>query len=294
MFKTPEGQARYFAAYEATLALWPVPVEPFDLPTRFGSTHVNACGPEGAPALLLLPGAAVSSTMWYPNIAAWSSSYRVYALDIIGEMGKSVSTHPTMQTLDFAAWLDDVFAGLRLDQAHPVGLSLGGYIALKLALALPHRVQKLVLVAPAGLLPVHQTYSLRMLASILLPMPLDYRQRLFFGTPSPYAGPVIRQLMTPSDFRYSIFTPPIFTDEELQQLKPPVILLLGDQEIVYPYKALAGRATRLLPWTRAEIIPGAGHALTLDQPDLVNQRILEFLRDDEAAPQSEIRAGQPG
>lgn len=55
MFKTPEGQARYFAAYDETLALWNVPVESFDIDTRFGKTHVNICGPKDAPPLLLLP-----------------------------------------------------------------------------------------------------------------------------------------------------------------------------------------------------------------------------------------------
>ncbi len=44
LFKTSEGQARYFAAYDATLALWPVAVKSFDLPTRFGSTHIHTCG----------------------------------------------------------------------------------------------------------------------------------------------------------------------------------------------------------------------------------------------------------
>ena len=52
MFKTPEGQAQYLAAYDATLALWPVPVESFDVSTRFGDTHINACGPKSAPPLI--------------------------------------------------------------------------------------------------------------------------------------------------------------------------------------------------------------------------------------------------
>src|SRR5512134_816438 len=97
MFRTPAGQARYFAAYEATLALWPASVESFDVPTHFGSTHVHACGPQGAPPLVLLPGQAISSTMWYPNIGALSQSYRVYAPDIIGDMGKSIRARPFTQ-----------------------------------------------------------------------------------------------------------------------------------------------------------------------------------------------------
>src|SRR3990172_10249442 len=135
MFKTPEGQARCLAAYDATLALWPVPVESVDVPTRFGNTHVNACGPEGAPPLLLLHAFAISSTMWYPNVAELSRSYRIYALDTIGDKGKSVSTRPILPPLDFVTWLSDVFDALRLEQAHVAGLSFGGFLALNLALS---------------------------------------------------------------------------------------------------------------------------------------------------------------
>ena len=44
--------------------------------TRFGSTHVNACGPNDAPPLVLRPGVAISSTMWYPKVADVSPSLR--------------------------------------------------------------------------------------------------------------------------------------------------------------------------------------------------------------------------
>ena len=39
IFKTPENQAKYMAAYDAVLALWPVPYESLDIPTRFGKSH---------------------------------------------------------------------------------------------------------------------------------------------------------------------------------------------------------------------------------------------------------------
>jgi len=154
MFRTAAGQARYFAAYDATLALWPVPVISIDAPTRFGRTHVHVCGAPDAPPLLLLPGQAVSSTMWYPNIAALSRDFRVYVPDIVGDMGKSVSTRPMKQPGDFADWLTDLLDELRLENAHVAGLSYGGFIALRLALAAPARVRKLVLMSPVGLLPI--------------------------------------------------------------------------------------------------------------------------------------------
>src|SRR5690349_9867784 len=91
-FRSDEGKARYLAAYDAVLREWPVPFEELDLPTRFGTTHVVASGPRDAPPLVLLPSLAASATLWRPNVAALGARYRVYAVDVIGQTGKSVQT----------------------------------------------------------------------------------------------------------------------------------------------------------------------------------------------------------
>jgi len=279
MFKTPEGQARYFAAYDATLALWAVPVESFAVPTRFGDTHVNACGAKDAPPLVLLHGAAVSSTMWYPNVAALSRAYHVYALDTIGEMGKSVSTRPITKPLDFADWLSDVFDGLRLEQAHVAGLSAGGFLALQLALSAPARVATLVLLSPVSLLSIRPQFYFRVAAAIFVPfLSAQVRQKLALGIFSPAVAPAIKQVMTPNDFRYQMFLPPVFTDGELRQVKAPTLLLFGEREVIYAPQTALTRARNLIPNIEADIISGAGHALNFDQPEIVNQRIMEFLK----------------
>ena len=282
MFRTPAGQARYFAAYQATLALWPVPVESFEVPTRFGLTHVNICGPKDAPPLVLIPGQAISSTMWYPNVSALSQTYRIYAPDILGDMGKSIQTRPFTKPTEFADWLKDLFDELQIEKADVAGLSYGGFIALRLAFSAPERVRKMILMAPAGLLPIRPIFFLRM-ATMLLPaaiLSLSAKQRLLLGVASPLVEPAITQMMTTPDFRYSMYLPPVCTDEELQQLKIPTLLLLGDHEVIYDYKAALKRARHLIPQIETELIPGAGHTLNFDQPELVNQRILEFLIRD--------------
>ena len=109
IFKNPEDEAIYMAAYDAVLALWPVPYEFFDVPTRFGKTHVIASGLKGASPLVLLHAMGASATMWFPNIADLSREYRVYALDIIGDAGKSVVSFPPKNKSDYALWLTDVF-----------------------------------------------------------------------------------------------------------------------------------------------------------------------------------------
>lgn len=278
-FRTPEGQARYFAAYEATLKLWPVPVEPVAVPTRFGSTHLNVCGPPDAPPLLLLPGQAISSTMWYPNIAALSAAHRVYVPDILGDLGKSVSVRRFTQPTDFAEWLTDALDELKVERPHVAGLSYGGFIAARLALSAPQRVNKLVLMAPASLLQIQPSFFARM-AAMLLPnfiLSFSAKQRLLLGVASALAEPAIRQMFVTTDFQYNMYLPPVFTDDELRQLSVPTLLMLGDREVIYDYAAAFNRAKKFIPNLETALIPNAGHALNFDQPELVNARLLKFL-----------------
>jgi pimeloyl-ACP methyl ester carboxylesterase len=90
IFKTPEYERLYLELYDAILAQWNVPVEPLDIKTRFGSTHINIAGLKGSPPLLLLPGFGANSTTWFPNAAALSAHFRIYAVDTNGQPGRSV------------------------------------------------------------------------------------------------------------------------------------------------------------------------------------------------------------
>jgi hypothetical protein len=78
-FRSPRGEAKYMAAYDATMRLWPVPFEARDIPSRFGSTHLLICGPKEASPLVLLHCFLTSLTVWAHNIADLSRDHRVYA-----------------------------------------------------------------------------------------------------------------------------------------------------------------------------------------------------------------------
>jgi hypothetical protein len=90
-FKTPEGRAAYLAAYSAAMKLWPVPYEEIEIPGRFGVTHVVASGRKTGAPLVLLHGYMATVTMWTSNIADFSRDHRVYAIDVMGQPGKSIS-----------------------------------------------------------------------------------------------------------------------------------------------------------------------------------------------------------
>ena len=281
-FKTSEGEAKYKAAYDATLTLWPIPYESLEVDTRWGSTHIIASGPKDAPPLILLHGMNLSATMWFPNIADLSGNYRVYAVDTIGSASKSVAHRPLKNRADCSGWLNDVLYELKITETHIVGHSHGGWLTLNFALNVPERVTRMVLLAPASpLLPFVSQFYIRGIPTALFPtrsliasfmnwMSADgfVVNELFFEQfllGMKYVRSQIRVL------------PSVFTDDELRQVKTDTLLLIGDQEVIYNSVLAVKRAKELIPNIEAKIIPNANHGLTMEQPVLVIKLILDFL-----------------
>ncbi len=286
LFKSPQGMAKYMAAYDAVLALWSAPYEQLDIPTRFGCTHVIASGKKDAPPLVLLHAANTSSTIWFPNVGALSEHFRCYALDILGNAGKSVSTHPMPTKPDCAEWMGQILDALRIEKAHLVGLSYGGWIALNFALHVPSRVGKLVMISPVSpFAPFKKGFILRLLPSVILPItPViafglqvqwskGFRVQKEFMDQLVMAGKYCRLMQGAGPL------PGVFTDDELRRINTPTLLLLGDKEVCFDPHAAWDRAKNLLPNVQGEIMPKVGHALTMEQPEIVNARILSFLAD---------------
>jgi pimeloyl-ACP methyl ester carboxylesterase len=280
IFKTPELERQYLEAYANALVLWTVPFESLDISTQFGITHVNVCGQQDRPPMILLPGFGANSTMWYPNIAALSSQFRVYAVDTIGQPGKSLPKQK-LTVANSTDWFTDVLEGLGLEKANLVGISLGGWLALNFDIRMPERVDHLVLLDPAASLQkVKRTFFWHSLMPIMIHptrtglikyfrwMTRGYKvnekwgELMMLGILNTRPQPPIRAIM--------------FSDEDLRKLKSPTLLLIGGCSVIYDPQRAYERATRLIPGIQAEIIPNASHALNFEQSELVNTHILQF------------------
>ncbi len=153
IYKTTAGQQKVLAWYDSVLASWTLPYQTQSVSTRQGDTFVITCGSENLPPLILLHGAASNALSWQGEMGEYSQWFSVYAVDLPGEPGKSTPTRPCWQTNAWADWLDDVLNGLAVKKASIIGLSQGGWTALRFATIHPWRVDKLVLLAPAGVVP---------------------------------------------------------------------------------------------------------------------------------------------
>ena len=281
-FKTATGQVAYLAAYDAAMKLWPVSYEEVEIPSRFGTTHVVVSGPKYAPPLVLLHGYMATLTMWSPNIASFSTDHRVYAIDVIGQPGKSIPGQSVRSGADYVAWLTATLDTLHVDRIALAGMSYGGWLALNYAIATPERVQKLVLLSPAAsLLPLVKQFTAR--GTLMLLLPRRFTVNLFMrwlgitdrsASELTYLG-LKHFRMAPETVRV---TPTVFSDSELRAIRVPTLLLLGEDEVIYdPAKALA-RARRLIPDLRGELVPGCSHDMCFTQHRVVDAQVLDFLK----------------
>jgi pimeloyl-ACP methyl ester carboxylesterase len=171
-FKTAAGEAEYMAAYRASLQLWPVPFEPIEINGRYGRTHLVAAGPEHAPALVLLHADFFSLTMWAANVADLSRERRVYAVDIMGQPGKSVPdpSQPLRTRDDAAEWITDLLDGLGLTRATLAGMSYGSWFTLNYAICARERLDSIVVLSPGGSFFTEGLgFNLRAYSSVLFP-----------------------------------------------------------------------------------------------------------------------------
>ncbi|TNE50531.1 MAG: alpha/beta hydrolase [Deltaproteobacteria bacterium] len=290
-FRSEDSKQAYLEAYDALIALAPVTYSSQTVETRFGTTHINICGPATAPPLILLHGGQATSGLWARNVGAFCQDYCVYAIDTIGDFGKSVMVEKIKDIEGYLEWILEVMEALCVEQASFVAMSYGGWITSNLALRCPGVVKKAALISPAATFQKLSWAFLWRAIRMLLPV-RRYTETLYTWSAIPafMEDPDYRATMEAlieqawrgrRHFRSQGFIPPsIMTDEQLQSIEVPLLLLLGDQEKIYDANKAIERAERLVPHIETELISPASHDLIVGQAEAVNRRILQFLSEE--------------
>jgi pimeloyl-ACP methyl ester carboxylesterase len=272
------------AAYEAVLKQWPVPYEELYIPTRFGDTHMIASGSNDAAPLLLFHPSGGSATIWCRNVGPLSQHYRTLAIDTISEPNKSTLTRPINfrhQRQQFADWARDLYNGLQVESAYVVGNSFGGFLALNTAVHLPERVKKLVLISPADTFTTMWAWYWHFPVANMLGSKhsmLKAYEWIWQDFPKDECIAQLRAI-TAIAGRPRHWFPSVFSDKELLTIRTPVLLLIGDHEVIYKPEDAIRRATRLVPGLKAEIVPNANHIAEYTAAEVVNEKILKFFLD---------------
>lgn len=291
IYRTHEGQQAMHAWYDACIASLPVTCDSLTVPTRHGETHLLACGPAGAPPIVLLHGTEGNALSWRYQLADLSAAHRVYALDIIGSAGKSAPVRPPYDGPGYAEWLSDVLNALHVRDATFIGISNGCWLIFKLAALAPKRIRRAVLLSVNGMVPVRFPFFLARyrLADTLRNLAADHlitrelvRRAFLLTVPRDQAVDEHEiEWFYVLTRHYSFKYPPgCLSSDEQRVLIAPSMLLMGQRDLFFDCRAALAQAHRVLPGLcRAEILPNVGHGMIIDRPALVNSHILAFLRE---------------
>lgn len=280
---------------------------------RTRTFHVEA-GPPDAPPVVMLHGLGATNASLLPTLWDLATEYRVLAPDLPGH-GSSAAPYGSYDARFFARWLHDYLDAVGVGSAVLLGNSLGGRIALEIALLEPDRVDALVLLAPAvAFRRLRQFVPVVRLArpeAAALPLPMTRGmarvtlRRMFSQparlTPQSYdaaAGEFVR-VYKKAAYRVAFFSSlrqiyldDAFGDEgfwrRLPSLRTPALFVWGERDRLVP-AGFARHVAAALPDARSVVLPDCGHVPQFELPDVTHAYVREFLSEV-----SERRTRAPG
>lgn len=235
-------------------------------------------------ALVLSHGAGGNHAVWFQQVPFFARTRRVVTWDHRG-FGRSTAvsgpTHPAQAAEDLGALLDHLDVG----RADLVGQSMGGWTVLRLALATPSRVRRLVLAnTPGGI----DTPQLReawrtALADAGFQRPVLGQHPALapgFGSEQPELAYLYQMLGGFGEPDLAKIAPGLVTASvarpQLTQLSCPVLFVTGDQDALFPPDLIRASAA-LVPGARVLEIEGTGHSPYFEHPAAWNSAIADFL-----------------
>ncbi len=290
----------------AALPFYPAPIDTVEVGGRPVAFYDS--GGAGEP-VLFVHGLGSNLSFWRENLVAFEEAgYRALALDLPGYGLSGKADVPGTMPF-FAETVAGFLGALGVEEAHYVGLSMGGQVGLTFALEHPERLRKLVLVSPAGI----ETFTdeeAAALTGLMTPEaiqntpPAQVRQNIalnFAAYDSARYGWIFEQrqaLRQQADYASyaeanaraiaGMLDGPVF--DRLGEVEAPTLVLFGTGDKLIPNRflhpeltaeAVAQSAAAALPNAKLQMIEDAGHLLIIERPEAFSSAVLAFLESEE-------------
>ena len=237
---------------------------------------------------------------WEPQVRFFTRRYRVITYAARGYPPSDVPEDPDAYSQEHAVDdLHQLLGHLGIEQAHLGGLSMGGAVVLNFGFAYPEMCRSLV-VASAGsgttdreaFLANSEAMAARLLAGGMEPVADEYTRgstRVQLLRKDPRGWQEFRDGMAAHSamgsaltFRgFQIKRPTIYQlEEQLKALQVPTLIMIGDED--EPCVEPSIFMKRRIPSAGLSVFPQSGHAINLEEPDLFNRTVLDFLTAVEA------------
>ena len=274
----------------------PMPIVERDIDVAGVRMHY-AEGGTGTP-IVLCHGWTLNHRIWFRNLEALAQVGHVYALDWPG-FGLSAKPpdapyDPAYQVQMLAGFLD----ALHLDRVHLIGHSMAGHWTTLFLLTHPDRVDRYVGVASAAMVPGPPAYRGRVVRFFtgryyhrlaaredkLAPQVAFWERNLRKSEPitaafiaqvsnydtrgDPASVPITMAALT------GMLGTPLRT--QVHRISTPALLIWGNRDTAVPLM-YGKRLARSLPHAELLVLEGVGHAPFLQEPDIFNRTVAEFL-----------------
>ena len=245
----------------------------------------------GAETVVFAHGLLWSGRMFDAQVLALRDRYRCITYDLRGQGQSEV----TADGYDMDTLADDAAAliqALGAAPCHFVGLSMGGFIGMRLALRRPNLLRSLVLMETSPYPePPESARKYRMMGRIArwisMRLVADRVMKIMFGwtfLEDPFRKEERREWRARllANHRVGIqralrgVTDREGVYQELDGIRLPTLVVVGDQDVAATPET-AERIAARIPGARLVVIPCAGHSSSIEEPEAVNQELLEFL-----------------
>lgn len=253
--------------------------------------HYEVTG--SGPAIVLVHGGMADLAMWDGQVEALAQNHLVIRYDIRGFGRSPAPTGPFSPAADLLALLDE----LGVERAHVLGGSLGGAIAIDVALSHPERVASLVLPEPAVAGWPYSEDVMRSMAPVMTALQAGDRDAAvaaFLETPAfayakahhPQVFETIRA-MTKRNFGGLMAQQQMRFEEPaalglLGRISVPTLVLVSEAAGL-DAERIADRIQAAVPDAKRVSIEDSGHLMNLERPNAFNRAVLDFLRSIEAS-----------
>jgi pimeloyl-ACP methyl ester carboxylesterase len=258
------------------------------------------------PVVILLHGLGASNASMLSTLWELSRDHRVLAPDMPG-FGDSDKPIRSYDAAFFAEWLGDFMDAVGVDRADIIGNSLGGRVALEAGLAMPERVERLVMLCGSAAFIHGRQYVplVRLLRPELgvVPLLLTHGEvvalaRAMFSRPDrlpggwydAFADEFLRVFASPRG-RIAFFSAArqVYLEEprgrrgfwdRLPGLKPPALFIWGERDRLVP-AGFARHVEAAVPKARSIVLPDCGHVPQYEKPEETHRAVRRFLRERE-------------
>lgn len=254
-------------------------------------------GPPEAPPLVLIGGWASYRWIWFQQVPSFRKKYRCIVFDNRGAGRSSKPDYPYTMEM-FAADTVGLMGALYIENAHILGISMGGLIAQQIAISYPEKVRSLIISSSHFGGPNHVPMDDKTMA-LLIALPTETiskeqaREMRLQATFSPQFLQKNRELMEQIDAWAEEHPTPVFaqvhqssataafnSEAELNKITAPTLILHGDNDRAVPTKNGELLAERIST-SKLKIIEDASHFVIIEKYEEFNNEVMNFIDEVE-------------